>query len=228
MALRADGSDVAPTPEAVARAYPEATGRLALFVHGLCESDASWTMGAERHHGDSRVTYGSQLRDDLGLTPLYLRYNTGRCLDDNARDLADLLEELVAVWPVPVDEIVLIGHSMGGLVVRGACHAGDLAGHAWTAAVRHVFCLGTPHLGARLEQGAEALARALDRLPETRPAGRLCTPAARGEGPAPRRLSGGRGRAAIAASRPRRRRPATRRDPFLAHASYFRGRHLPP
>lgn len=173
LGLRAEGSDVALSPDGVARAYPNPSSSLVLFVHGLCESEESWSLAAERRHGHRSVTYGSLLRDDLGFTPLYLRYNSGRCVADNARGLADLLEELVEVWPVPVDELVLVGHSMGGLVVRGACHAGAESGYAWTAAVRHVFCLGTPHLGAPLERGVHALASLLDRLPETRPAARV-------------------------------------------------------
>jgi pimeloyl-ACP methyl ester carboxylesterase len=67
-----------------------------------------------------------------------------------------------------VEELVVVGHSMGGLVARSACHYGENEGRAWTDAVRHVFCLGSPHLGADLEKGANALAWVLARLPETR------------------------------------------------------------
>lgn len=172
-ALRAEGSDVALSAEGIAAAYANPSSSLVLFVHGLCESEESWSLAAERRHGDRSITYGSLLRDDLGFTPMYLRYNTGRHISDNARDLAELLEQLVELWPVSVDEIVLIGHSMGGLVVRGACHYGDEAGCSWVERVRHVVCLGTPHLGAPLERGVNALASMLDRLPETRPAARL-------------------------------------------------------
>ncbi len=45
--------------------------------------------------------------------------------------------------------------------------------YAWADAVKHVFCLGTPHLGADLEKGANMLAYALGRLPETRALGKL-------------------------------------------------------
>jgi pimeloyl-ACP methyl ester carboxylesterase len=100
---------------------------------------------------------------------LYLRYNTGRHISDNGRDLAAMLEALVTNWPVAVEQLVLVGHSMGGLVARSACHAGEREGHAWTGPVSHVFCLGTPHLGADLEKGANVLSWGLSRLPETRP-----------------------------------------------------------
>jgi pimeloyl-ACP methyl ester carboxylesterase len=74
----------------------------------------------------------------------------------------------VAGWPATVEELVLVGHSMGGLVARSACHYGAVGGRGWTAAVRHVFCLGSPHLGADLEKGVNVLGWALRRVPETR------------------------------------------------------------
>ena len=173
--LRSEGQDVALSPESIAAAYPEPTGQVVLFVHGLCVSEESWSLGAVRHQSDPTITYGSLLRDDLGLTPLYLRYNTGLCVADNARALADLLQEVVAVWPVPVTELVLVGHSMGGLVARGACRVAAEAGHDWIRPLRDVIALGTPHLGAPLERAADAAAGWLDHLPETRPVSRVLT-----------------------------------------------------
>jgi pimeloyl-ACP methyl ester carboxylesterase len=90
-------------------------------------------------------------------------------VSDNGRRLAEALESVVLGWPVEVSEIALVGHSMGGLVARSACHYGQAEGHAWTARLRHVFCLGTPHLGAPLERAANAFGWTLGRLPETRP-----------------------------------------------------------
>lgn len=144
------------------RSDEPATPRLAVFVHGLCETDEAWRLGSEQ-------PYGARLRDELGYTPLYLRYNTGLRIPANGRRLAELLDEVVREWPVPVEEVVLVGHSMGGLVARSACHCGG----EWARSVRHVFCLGSPHLGAPLEKGANALGYALNRLPETRPLAKL-------------------------------------------------------
>jgi len=162
MAVRRRGSDLELTRPALARAYPNAKPRLAVFVHGLCETDEAWKLGAGRH-----VPYGHRMEIELGYTPVYLRYNTGRHISENGRDLAALLEGLVAGWPTEVHEITLVGHSMGGLVGRSACHYG--ADSACVAKVRHVFTLGTPHRGAPLEQAANAASAALARLPETRP-----------------------------------------------------------
>ena len=61
-----------------------------------------------------------------------------------------------------------VGHSMGGLVARSACHYGAQLQHRWTDAVSHVVCLGSPHLGADLEKGVSIASWALARLPETR------------------------------------------------------------
>src|SRR6266542_5345739 len=92
---------------------PAATGRIVIFLHGLCGND--WQLGAERSFGAARTTFGSLLREERGWTPLYASYNTGLHISANGRALAALLEELVAGWPVGVERIALIGHSMGAL-----------------------------------------------------------------------------------------------------------------
>ncbi|HTS96164.1 MAG TPA: hypothetical protein VMI33_06050 [Streptosporangiaceae bacterium] len=164
MAVRADGCDVGLTADQVADAFPDATPRMAVFVHGLAETENSW----RRRPGQS-APYGDRLRSEFGYTPVYVRYNTGRHISDNGHDLASLLERLMAAWPGPVDEILLAGHSMGGLIIRSACHYGREAPGAWTGRVRHVFYLGSPHLGAPLARAAGLAGWALGRVPETRP-----------------------------------------------------------
>ena len=106
-------------------------------------------------------------------TPVYLRYNTGRHVSENGEQLAAMMEILVRAWPVPVKEIVLIGHSMGGLVSRSACHHGKQRGNGWVGSVRHVFCVGTPHLGAPLEKIGNVVGWALSAFDVTRPFGRI-------------------------------------------------------
>jgi pimeloyl-ACP methyl ester carboxylesterase len=161
MTLRSGGQDVALTSAGVRRAYPHPTPRLAVFVHGLCETDDAWMLGGARH-----VPYGFRLQAELGYTPLYVRYNTGLHISENGRRLAKLLDEVTRAWPTEVHEIALIGHSMGGLVGRSACHYSD--GMVWRSQVRHVFTLGSPHLGAPLEQAAHVASHTLSRIPETR------------------------------------------------------------
>lgn len=176
MTVRAAGRAVPLDAGSLRTAFPEATGRIVVFLHGLTETEDSWAYGAEKHHGSPGVTYGTLLRADLGLTPVYLRYNTGLHISDNGRALAVLLAELVAAWPREVQDLVLVGHSMGGLVARSALHQasdGTTAAQSWTALVRDTVTLGSPHLGAPLERGVHRLALQLDRLPETRPLARV-------------------------------------------------------
>ena len=148
---------------------PDATASLVVFVHGLCESDRFWWLGAERQYGDPHSTYGSRLRADAGWTPLYVSYNSGLHVSDNGAELSAALDRLVACWPVRVTRIALVGHSMGGLVVRSAAQLGDAAGAAWVGSLRHVVGLGAPHLGAPLERAVNAGTHLMNRIPETRP-----------------------------------------------------------
>ena len=165
MALRVNGRAVPPQRDALRRAYPAATGRLVVFLHGLMETEWAWRLGA----GPDGETYGSRLAVDLGCTPVYVRYNSGRHISQNGRSLAALLDEVTAAWPVGVEEIALVGHSMGGLVARSACHRAAQDGLRWAQRVRHVVSLGTPHMGAPLEQAVHVASAALHVVPETRP-----------------------------------------------------------
>ncbi len=166
MMIRSGGKSVALTTDALTAAYPDATGRVVVFVHGWCMNEQAWSRRA-RDADDTR-SYGERLREDLGYSPILLRYNTGLHISVNGRTLADVLELLHDRWPIPVAELVLVGHSMGGLVVRSACHYGADQEHAWTAKVSKVVCLGSPHLGADLEKGVNVASWLLAKLPETR------------------------------------------------------------
>ncbi|HZJ48181.1 MAG TPA: hypothetical protein VFD97_03985, partial [Acidimicrobiia bacterium] len=119
-----DGSPTAVGPELVA-AFPAATGRIVVLVHGLFETERCW-LGTEEEQGLTRV-----LEDHPSLTPVPIRYNSGLRVSDNGERLASLLEDVHAEWPVPVQSIALVGHSMGGLVIRSACEAARTAGHRW-------------------------------------------------------------------------------------------------
>ena len=137
------------------------TGKILLFIHGLCRNDGHWIRDGNN--------YGQALADDLGYTPLYLRYNTGLPIADNGRALADMLEDLLASWPHPVSELVIAGHSMGGLVSRSAYHHGSLAGHDWLQHLHKMVFIGTPHHGSPLERGGHWLDYAMGLSPYAAP-----------------------------------------------------------
>ncbi|MFZ2174319.1 MAG: alpha/beta hydrolase [Rhodococcus sp. (in: high G+C Gram-positive bacteria)] len=166
MSIRVGGAPVPADAGSLAAAFPEARGGLVFFLHGLVETERAWNLGG-------RPTYGTRLETDLDLTSLQIRYNSGRHISDNGRSLAELVDAVVANWPVEVESIALIGHSMGGLVARSACHTASVDGLPWVHRVRHVVSLGSPHLGAPLEQAVHYASAALSRLPETRPFARL-------------------------------------------------------
>jgi hypothetical protein len=175
MALRLGGADVDLEPPALAAAYPEATGRLVLFLHGLCENESYF----QRHRERTGTTYAEMLAG-LGWTPLMLRANTGLPLRDNGAALAALVQRVVDGWPVPVTRIALVGHSLGGLVIRAAGAVADAGpggrvggGLAWRDRVSDVVTLGTPHLGAPIPWGIGHGSRGLGRVPETAAFGRI-------------------------------------------------------
>lgn len=178
MSLRHGGRPLALRRAAFAAAHPTASTRVVLFVHGLACNETFWHAGGERPGRRPRVDYGARLERELGCTALYLRYNSGLPIADNGRQLSRLLEALVAEWPVPIAELVLVGHSMGGLVLRSAAHHG--AGAGWTSRVRHAFYLGTPHRGAPLEKAANVAAWLLGRSEVTRPIAALLGGRSRG------------------------------------------------
>jgi PGAP1-like protein len=166
MAVRNAGRDVPLAPVDLTGAFPDASPKLAVFVHGLAETENLWTPEAP---DGSEGGYGPRLRSDLGYTAIYVRYNSGRHVSENGRSLGLLLSDLVAAWPVPPEELLLVGHSMGGLVIRSACHYGPGQAQPWVPLVRHIVYLGTPHLGAPLARAAGLVGWTMSRLPETKP-----------------------------------------------------------
>jgi triacylglycerol lipase len=161
MGLRFAGADLPATREALSAAFTAPTNKVCVFVHGLGVTEAAWSFLAKDFHGDAAVNFGTLLAKDLGYTPLYVRYNTGLHVSENGQKLATLLEEVFAAYPLDIMEVVLVGHSMGGLVVRSAAHYGAKSGAAWAKKLRHVFSIGTPHMGAALEKASHVLASVL-------------------------------------------------------------------
>ncbi len=163
MAIRDSVGDPVTIGPDLATAFPSATDRMVVLVHGLVETERCW-HGTENEPGMAQV-----LENHTGLTPVSIRYNSGRRVSDNGALLASLLEEVRAEWPVPVQSIALVGNSMGGLVVRSACEAASAAGHRWIDDVDTVVTVGSPHQGSPLEKLANMTAFGLAIAPETRP-----------------------------------------------------------
>jgi len=160
MQLRQGGQPLALTRAALSAALPDARPRVAVFVHGLACDESCWQRAARRDPAArAGVDHAALLAERHGYTALQVRYNSGQRVADSGAELAALLAELAAAYPGGIDRLALIGHSMGGLVARSAAHHGQASGAAWVGALRDVICLGSPQLGAPLEQlGAAAVA----------------------------------------------------------------------
>lgn len=143
----------------------QASPHLLLLAHGLCMNDTQWRRSGHDH--------GEFLAQALGCTPVYLRYNSGLHTSTNGRELALLLERLVAAWPVPLARITIVGHSMGGLVARSAVQVAREAGQRWPGLLRELVFLGTPHHGAPLERAGHGVDLLLASSPHTAPFARL-------------------------------------------------------
>lgn len=163
MRLRRDGRALALDRSELAAAIERPSPRLLVLVHGLCMNDLQWR----------REGYVEALARDLGQTALYLHYNSGRHVSVNGRDFAGLLERLVEQWPVTVESLTIVAHSMGGLVSRSACHYADAAGMHWPACLRQIVFIATPHHGAPLERGGNWVDLLLGVSPYTAPLARL-------------------------------------------------------
>ncbi len=148
---------------------PEAGGKVLLLIHGLCMNDVQWHAQHEGH----AVDHGDALAGALGYTPVYLRYNSGLHTSHNGRDLSDHLERLVAHWPTSVEEITVVAHSMGGLLIRSAFHYARQEEARWADYVKHIVFLGTPHHGAPLERAGNWVDVLLGSTPYSAPFARL-------------------------------------------------------
>jgi pimeloyl-ACP methyl ester carboxylesterase len=159
MQFVADGQPIAMSRQAFAQLHPEATGRVVVLVHGVMCTENIWRL-------KDGSDYGTLLGRDLGYTPLYVRYNSGLAIPDNGTSLSALVEALVDLCPTPIDQILLVGFSMGGLVVRSACHAAMVEHHRWLKLVRRAIYIGTPHRGAPAERAGRMVAKLLRSLPD--------------------------------------------------------------
>jgi len=165
MTWRLGGVPLVIAPEALAKDLRGAGPQVLVMLHGLCMNDLQWRRDDHDH--------GAALARDLGFTPVYLHYNSGLHVSINGHALAQQLERLVEAWPQPVERIVLLGHSMGGLLARSAMHYGTLAGHRWRYRLGDVVFVGTPHHGAPLERAGNWVDILLGATPYAAPFARL-------------------------------------------------------
>jgi pimeloyl-ACP methyl ester carboxylesterase len=144
-------------------------GKILILVHGLCMNDLQWLHGPSQDGHD----HGAMLAEAHGFEPIYLHYNTGRHIHENGFDFAALLEKKLKDWPVPVTQLVIIGHSMGGLITRSACHQAMQSKQAWVKVLSKLVTLGSPHAGSPLERAGRGVDYVLGISPYSAPFARL-------------------------------------------------------
>lgn len=165
MQFRYQGETLALDQTSLTAAYPDISGKILLLVHGSCMNDLQWTRKEHNH--------GTALAEELELTPVYLHYNSGRHVSTNGKELSNRLEELIQHWPISIEELTIVAHSMGGLVTRSAVHYGQQAQKKWTMHLKKMLFLGTPHHGAPLEKAGNYLDVILEAIPYAKPFARL-------------------------------------------------------
>jgi pimeloyl-ACP methyl ester carboxylesterase len=122
------------------------SGQWIILVHGLMNDETIWKSGPK----DLIVRMGTFFEDQKRANVIYLRYNTGRHISQNGRDLSSLIEELIEIHGNKIKDLVLTGHSMGGLVIRSACYYAGILKHSWVQKLKTVFLIGVPNEGSYL------------------------------------------------------------------------------
>ncbi len=171
MTIRVNGAAVPLDTDALRVAFPEAGQRLCVFIHGLGCDEHCWDPG--EGSAASASHFGRQIENEFACTPVYLRYNSGLPIAENCARLAVLLEDLLAAWPQPVNELLIIGHSMGGLIALGAGDQATASGKQWPQSTRMLICLGSPHLGSPVERLGHLATSALNLTRITVPLGKV-------------------------------------------------------
>lgn len=149
------GRDVSEEPVSV-----DSGEDVIVFLHGLCMNEEDWDSIAHRN-------FVRNLRNE-GFKPFWLSYNTGRPIPENGREFHQCLDRMDSQLP-PDSSIILVGHSMGGLVTRSAFRWASDADSAWVDRITHAAYLGSPHFGAPLERLGHNANSLLGLLPFTEP-----------------------------------------------------------
>jgi pimeloyl-ACP methyl ester carboxylesterase len=165
MQMRLHGQPLEIGEKALSKAIGAAENKLLIMVHGLCRNDLQWNRKGHDH--------GAAIARDLGYSVVYLHYNTGLHVSENGKSFANEINALTEKWPVPLKELSIIAHSMGGLVTRSACHYGSLSGHEWLEKLKKIIFLGTPHHGTTAERMGNRLEFILGITPYSAPLARL-------------------------------------------------------
>jgi pimeloyl-ACP methyl ester carboxylesterase len=145
----------------------ELSNKVVILAHGLTNLETIWNFRQEPtpRHTAQLVNYGTKLQDEFGYTPFYVRYNTGLPIESNGHQFSEMLQQFQQHYPTDIEELVLVGFSMGGLVLRYAQkHAID-SGEDWVQSLAKCIYIGTPHEGAPLEKIVDIASNVVRKVP---------------------------------------------------------------
>ncbi|MBK9344970.1 MAG: hypothetical protein IPN06_00380 [Burkholderiales bacterium] len=148
MGFRREGQTLQITSAALAKAIPDASGKILVMVHGHCMNELQWRRNGHDH--------GEVLAAANGYTPMYLRYNTGLHISKNGRAFAQPTRRT--------------GASLAGAGGRNL-HRG--LQHGWPGGAQclplrraakqlagpcpQLIFIGTPHHGSMVEQAGNMI-----------------------------------------------------------------------
>jgi len=138
------------------------SSKICIFVHGLCCNESFWFFNTDSENKDQYTSYGILLNKEKKYTPFYLRYNSGLHISENGEKLSNLLDQFISAYDKKINEISLIGHSMGGLLLSSASIYGQNFNHKWIKKAKNFIYIGSPHMGSPLEKLGNIISFALD------------------------------------------------------------------
>ena len=165
MELRFKGESIEASSKNLKAVFANSNGKILLMVHGLCMNDKGWTYQNHNH--------GKVLSKKLAYTTIHLNYNSGLPISTNGQKFSEMMNQFVANYPKPIEEIIVIAHSMGGLVSRSGFFYGQEREGIWTQKVKKMIFLGSPHHGAPLEKLGNYIDHIFDALHYVKPFSRL-------------------------------------------------------
>ena len=139
------------------------TDKIVLMIHGSSMNHLQWSK--------KNYNYANNLKE-IGYQPIYLYYNTGLHISENGKLLSEIMEKFSKNLK-KTTEIVIISHSMGGLISRSACYYAQKSKYSWINSLKKIIFIGVPHHGAILERSGNFVTNLMDINPYIAPFSRL-------------------------------------------------------
>lgn len=141
------------------------SNKVVVLIHGLTNLETVWNFDNAQKANTNHENYGTKLQAEFGYTPFFLRYNSGLPTTQNGEHLSEQLERLVEHYPMPIDDLVLVGFSMGGLLSRYAQKSGARTNKKWLNALSKCIYIGSPHEGSPIEKAGFIVGEIIRHIP---------------------------------------------------------------